>query len=129
MWENKNLERKWSLIRDVRKVVSGAIEISRQEKLIGASLEAHPHIYVNSKEKLSILNEVDLGEICIASGASVSEGLGPESSFSIKEISEIAVTCQPAKGEKCLRCWKILPEVSDSKERKVCKRCDSVLNM
>ena len=127
VWKVDCIEERWNLIRDLRKVVSGAIEISRQEKLIGASLEAHPYIYINSKEKVSMLNGVDLAEICISSGATLILDSGPENAFSIKDIPDIKVVCQPAKGEKCLRCWKILPEVEQSFEKKVCQRCSNVL--
>ena len=95
--------------------------------MIGASLEAHPYIYINSKEKVSMLNGVDLAEICISSGATLILDTGPENAFSIKDIPDIKVVCQPAKGEKCLRCWKILPEVEQSFEKKVCQRCSNVL--
>ena len=74
-----------------------------------------------------MLNGVDLAEICISSGATLILDSGPENAFSIKDIPDIKVVCQPAKGEKCLRCWKILPEVEQSFEKKVCQRCSNVL--
>ena len=72
-WSNSVIEEKWDFIREVRRVVSGAIELSRQDKLIGASLEAHPHIYVDSEEKISLLKDVDLAELCISSKCYSSE--------------------------------------------------------
>ena len=127
-WSNSVIEEKWDFIREVRRVVSGAIELSRQDKLIGASLEAHPHIYVDSEEKISLLKDVDLAELCISSSATVVNGKGPDGSFSIKDVLDVSVMCLLAEGEKCQRCWKILPEVEKSLEKRVCKRCETVLN-
>ena len=127
-WNYEELESKWNFIREVRKVVSGAIELSRQKKLIGASLESHPKVFIDSKERLSFLGETDLSEICITSDLSLALGKGPRHSFFLKDVPDVNVVCEPAIGEKCLRCWKILPEVRESLERKVCKRCENVLN-
>ena len=127
-WNYRNLDSKWNFIREVRKVVSGAIEVSRQKKLIGASLETHPRVFINSDKKFSILVGIDLAEICITSDLTLISGEGPKQSFSIKDVPDVTVVCDLANGEKCLRCWKILSEVRESSERKVCKRCDNVLN-
>ena len=39
-WRDPALALRWEAIRDVRRVVTGALEVSRTAKAIGASLEA-----------------------------------------------------------------------------------------
>ncbi len=46
-WLNHELAAKWQLIRSVRRVVTGALEIERREKRIGSSLEAAPKVYIS----------------------------------------------------------------------------------
>ena len=43
-----------------------------------------------------------------------------------KEIDKPTVEILVAEGEKCNRCWKILPEVEG--ENGICRRCESVVN-
>ncbi|HEX5666318.1 MAG TPA: class I tRNA ligase family protein, partial [Hyphomicrobium sp.] len=45
-WRDDALAEKWAAIRRVRRVVTGALEIERAQKRIGASLEASPELYV-----------------------------------------------------------------------------------
>ena len=49
-WRNPDLDRKWKKIKDVRRVVTGALEIERAKKTIGSSLEAVPVVYVENAE-------------------------------------------------------------------------------
>ncbi|MEL0286297.1 MAG: class I tRNA ligase family protein, partial [Paracoccaceae bacterium] len=46
MWQDAALAEKWSTIRAARRVVTEALEIQRSEKVIGASLEAAPKVFV-----------------------------------------------------------------------------------
>ena len=41
-WKNEALAEKWRKVRQVRRVVTGALEIARAQKMIGSSLEAVP---------------------------------------------------------------------------------------
>lgn len=109
-WEDKALAKKWDVIQDVRRVVMGAIEPYRKDKTIGSSLEAHPHIYV-SEEIAQILEGRNVADICITSQASVLTETAPENAFALKDIEDVAVVFTKAEGQKCERCWKILPEV------------------
>ena len=43
------LAAKWETIRDVRRVVTGALELERAAKHIGSSLEASPMVYVSDQ--------------------------------------------------------------------------------
>ena len=58
-------------VRRVRRVVTGALEIERAQKRIGASLEAAPVVYVADESLRGRSQGVDLAEICITSGIEV----------------------------------------------------------
>uniref|UniRef100_UPI002C5F2C1A class I tRNA ligase family protein n=1 Tax=Enterovirga sp. TaxID=2026350 RepID=UPI002C5F2C1A len=110
-WRDEALARRWSAIRNARRVVTGALEIERAAKRIGASLEAAPVVYVADPETLAILRAVDMAEICITSGLDLREGEGPADAFRLDEVKGIAVVPARAEGRKCARSWKISTEI------------------
>ena len=67
------LAAKWETIRNVRRVVTGALEVERAAKNIGSSLEASPMVYVSDKKIFATLFDVDLAEVCITSNAMVTD--------------------------------------------------------
>src|SRR4051794_3088748 len=75
------LAAKWETIRNVRRVVTGALEVERAAKRIGSSLEASPVVYVSERELLAILFDIDLAEVCITSNYEVREGEPPPTAF------------------------------------------------
>ena len=110
-WRDTALEAKWDRIRDVRRVVTGALEIERREKRIGSSLEAAPRIFVADPELLQLLETVDMSEVSITSQAHLHAGDGPADAFRLAELPGIAVEPALAEGRKCARSWKILPTI------------------
>jgi isoleucyl-tRNA synthetase len=110
-WIDNELYEKWKKIRSVRKVVTGAIELKRKEKIIGSSLEAFPKVYISDKDHFNILSSVNTDEIFITSQASIIEGEGQEDSFRLDDFPFVSVLIDLAVGKKCQRSWKILPEV------------------
>ena len=54
-WRDDALAEKWRKVRTVRRVVTGALEIERAAKRIGASLEAAPVVYVSDPELFAAL--------------------------------------------------------------------------
>ena len=102
--------------RQVRRVVTGALEIERKEGRIGSSLEAAPKVYVADKELRAALSGVDLAEIAITSGARLMLGEGPEGAFRLDDVKGVAVVFERAQGTKCARSWKILAEVGSDPE-------------
>jgi len=75
------LAAKWQSIRDVRRVVTGALELERAAKRIGSSLEASPLVYVTDKAIFATLFDVDLAEVCITSNAMVTMRKPPRVRF------------------------------------------------
>jgi isoleucyl-tRNA synthetase len=116
-WAAPDLAAKWDRIRDVRSVVTGALEIERQvKKTIGSALEAAPDVYISDPNLLLALDGVDLAEISITSGATLIEGEGPADAFRLDAVKGVAVVFKPAEGKKCARSWKITPEVGSDPE-------------
>jgi isoleucyl-tRNA synthetase len=103
-------------VRLVRRVVTGALEIERAQKRIGASLEAAPAIYVADPDLFAALVDVDLAEVGITSAATLVEGEGPAEAFRLDEVPGVAVVPTRAEGRKCARSWKITPTVGADPE-------------
>lgn len=114
VWQNAALAEKWQSIAMVRKSVLEAIEPLRASKELGSSLEAKPTITANSAEKVELLKSVNMADVCITSQVEIIEG-------------ECGVTIAKAEGQKCNRCWKVLPGVADHPDH-ICGRCDSAVN-
>ena len=89
-WRDDALAVKWHKIRQVRRVVTGALEIERSEKRIGSSLQAAPVVFV-AEEYAASLEGVDLAEICITSGATLTLGDTTGEAFSLDEVPGVSV--------------------------------------
>ncbi|MEZ7744444.1 isoleucine--tRNA ligase [Gemella sanguinis] len=113
------LEAKWDKLLEVRDDVNKALEESRNEKVIGKSLEAAVEIYSNDSEVVELLNSVDnLHQLFIVSSVDVKENDGVA-----YDLATVKVT--KAEGHRCERCWNIVEEVN---EEGLCPRCASILN-
>jgi isoleucyl-tRNA synthetase len=112
-FRNDALALRWETIRDVRRVVTGALEVERAAKNIGSSLEASPIVYVSDKTILATLFDVDLAEVFITSNYEVREGEAPAGAFRLEGVPGVAVVVEKAAGTKCARSWKILPTVGE----------------
>ncbi|TDR88017.1 isoleucine--tRNA ligase [Enterovirga rhinocerotis] len=110
-WPDAALAKRWAAIRNVRRVVTGALEVERAAKRIGASLEAAPVVHVADADTLALLRSVDMAEICITSGLTLAAGDGPADAFRLDEVAGIAVVPARAEGRKCARSWKVTPDV------------------
>jgi len=110
-WRDDRLAAKWRKVRRLRRVVTGALEIERKEKTIGSSLEAAPVIYVADKAIRDAIEGLDLSEICITSGATVSGDPAPENAYRQEDVPGVAVVFAKARGRKCARSWRITGDV------------------
>jgi isoleucyl-tRNA synthetase len=68
-------------LREARAVVTGALEVARKDKVIGAALEASPRVFVADEALRAKLQAVDFAELCITSGITLVEGDGPADAF------------------------------------------------
>jgi isoleucyl-tRNA synthetase len=112
---------RWEALIAVRDAVNAALEIKRQDKTIGTSLGAR--VLVKAGGATSTLLERyrdELPMLFIVSHVDLETGGDPAGP------PEITVT--RADGEKCPRCWRIVPSVSSgSGTEGVCDRCVDAL--
>ncbi|HEY4115565.1 MAG TPA: isoleucine--tRNA ligase [Rhizomicrobium sp.] len=128
-WHDEPLIAKWDRIRELRRVVTGALEIKRRDKVIGASLEARPVLFV-SPEDAPLFDNIDFGEIAITSHAVVQPHEAPvQDAFTLPDVPAAAAVFHHAEGDKCARCWMILPEVGENSEYPdLCRRCTDAVS-
>jgi isoleucyl-tRNA synthetase len=105
-WRDDALAEKWESVRNIRAVVTGALEIERAQKRIGSSLEAAPVVHIADAHLRMALDGVDFAEICITSDIRIEHGEGPAAAFRLPEAKGVAVVPQRAAGAKCARSWK-----------------------
>ena len=129
-WRDDALGEKWKKVRAVRRAVTGALEVERREKRIGASLEAAPVVHVADAELRAAYEGLDAAELFITSGATLTGDLAPDGAFRLEgEAAEVAVVPAKADGAKCQRCWRVLPEVGNVPDYDdLCRRCTDVVS-
>jgi isoleucyl-tRNA synthetase len=120
-WANADLIKKWSRIRELRRVVTGALELARADKTIGSSLEAAPVLVVESDADKALFESIDLAEIIITSVASVETAAGLDGLYTVPEIKGAGARFVKASGAKCARCWRVLEETRP--DTQLCNRC------
>ena len=115
-WLDAKLAARWEKVREVRKTVTGALEIARRDKTIGASLEAAPQVYIADADLAAAVRGIDMAEVSITSDIEITEADGPADAFRIDEVRGVSVVFQKAEGQRCARSWRILPEVGTDPE-------------
>ncbi len=127
---DRGLTAAWEKMLKIRNEVNKALEIKRQQKFIGNSLEARVALFVND-EDFDILNEhkAYLADLFIVSSAEIFKGKDPhEGSYASPEISGLAVLVEKASGEKCIRCWNWSEKVGTFKDHpELCDKCNEAL--
>ncbi len=130
-----SLMEEWKQLFAIRDQVLQLIEVKRQEKLIGKSLEADIRI----KARGSVLDllkrhESGLKELMNVSAVMVQE-VEPEEQLPQGQMASAmmpslnhAMEVLPAAGHKCARCWNFMPHVSNyGIWQNVCTRCHGAL--
>ncbi|MBF0344747.1 MAG: isoleucine--tRNA ligase [Nitrospirae bacterium] len=125
------LDKRWVDLIEVRDIVNKALEIKRQERFIGNSLEAKVLLYCEGPY-LSLMNDykVFLPTLFIVSHVEIHvySQLSDERRLEIHKVDNLAVDVVKADGQKCQRCWNISETVgSFTNEPEVCNRCYDVL--
>ncbi len=126
-WLNPELMETVARVRRVRRVVTAALEIQRTDKVIGSSLEAAPVVHVEDPDLLALLKGIDMDDLCITSGLTLTGDPAPAEAYRAPEAPGIGVVFEKAEGAKCQRCWKILPDVGLFANPGVCGRCNDAL--
>ncbi|MEO6012154.1 MAG: class I tRNA ligase family protein, partial [Devosia sp.] len=110
---------KWERIREVRRVVTGALEIARRDKIIGSSLEAHPKLFIqdigkvmDSTTGIKVLTPDEWAELCITSGIELHYGEQPAAdAFKLDDVKGVGVVFAKAIGTQCARSRRFFADV------------------
>jgi len=105
----------WDRLIVVRDEVLKGLETARQDKLIGAPLEARVRLSANG-DLFPVLQQYarELPGLFIVSQVSLEPGRG----------DALGVTVERAEGVKCERCWKYTTDVgSDARFPTICAAC------
>ena len=112
---------KWDRIHEIRTDVQKALELARNEKIIGKPLEAKITLFAEGelREFLEAAKEA-LPEIFITSAVEIADGEGEVKG----DVEGLSVTVSKAEGEKCERCWKYTRSVGmNAAHPTLCKEC------
>ena len=127
-WRDEALGARWAELRDLRRVVTGALELERGAKRLGSSLQAAIELFVPAA-LADRLRGIDLAELCITSAGTVRVGTVPEDAFTLPDVPETGARVSPAPGERCERCWRVLTEVGEVPGyADLCRRCAAVVD-
>ena len=152
-WKANNAEKpmdaaevaEWEALRKLRDVANKALEGARNNKAIGASLEAKLHLHTDDATLKSALSKFSGGEggssnqvddlryILLTSGVAVSASADEAAAAGklateTDESLQLTVGLAPADGTKCERCWNYETSVGGSSRYPgVCSRCEKAL--
>jgi isoleucyl-tRNA synthetase len=120
--ERLNLD--WSALMTVRDEALKALEVARQNKEIGANLEAK--VKISAADPLYSLlaaHALQLRALLIVSGVSIERTSGSNGA------ALVHVEVARADGQKCERCWNYSVHVGENlKFPTICERCTAALN-
>jgi len=143
---------RWNLVRDVRTDVNQVLEVARQDKLVGASLDAAAYIYTSDENVRKVLEELDGDESLISPSIKTNGVDELRTALMMSQVrivdseDEVAAACdaayvakgelsgcfvgvKKAEGTKCGRCWFYDREVGthDRYGNDLCQRCDEAI--
>jgi isoleucyl-tRNA synthetase len=80
-------------------------------------------------ELAAVITDADaFADLCITSQVKLETDAAPDGAFVNADVEGVAVIFAKATGQKCGRCWKILPDVGTHSHADVCERCDQALS-
>ena len=116
----------WDRLHEIRNDVSKALELAREQKQIGKSLEAK--VVLNAEGALYDFlkaNEASLAELFIVSQVQIDAG-GAEGYKG--DVEGLTVQVLDAQGQKCERCWMYSESVGQHQTHAdVCARCAKIM--
>lgn len=121
--QNLISEADWQSLIQVKSAVNKQIEAARNAKLVGSNLSAKVDIWADEALK-TILDrlENELRFVLITSQVAVHSF--DESKGEATDIDGLRVAVSGADGEKCVRCWHVLPDVNTHAGHDgLCSRC------
>ncbi|MCA2641874.1 MULTISPECIES: isoleucine--tRNA ligase [unclassified Microcystis] len=140
-WNNRELADKWAKLRQLRTEVNKVMETARNDKAIGASLEAKVLLYVPDEtlqQELELFNNCDsltgnkvdeLRYLFLSSQVELVSDISAIQTAEYKGESDfVSVGIVKADGEKCDRCWNYSTQVGKfADDPTICERCNAAL--
>lgn len=140
-WNNRELADKWAKFRQLRTEVNKVMETARNDKAIGASLEAKVLLYVPDEtlqQELELFNNCDsltgnkvdeLRYLFLSSQVELVSDISAIQTAEYKGESDfVSVGIVKADGEKCDRCWNYSTQVGKfADDPTICERCNAAL--
>jgi isoleucyl-tRNA synthetase len=140
-WNNRELADKWAKFRQLRTEVNKVMETARNDKAIGASLEAKVLLYVpdeSLQQELELFNNCDsltgnkvdeLRYLFLSSQVELVSDISAIQTAEYKGESDfVSVGIVKADGEKCDRCWNYSTQVGKfADDPTICERCNAAL--
>ncbi len=123
-YKNNQINDTWLILKQIRRVITGALEKKRSEKIIGSSLESYIDIFLE-KSILEKVNMYSMDEISITSSFSFHELSKSIKGFGIEEIPYVKIIVSKIEGKKCQRCWKYKKELIRDE---ICNRCEDAIS-
>jgi isoleucyl-tRNA synthetase len=111
-WRDDALAARWETIRAIRRRITVPIEEARRANTLGSSLQAAVALPLKPEHEV-LLSEDQWAEIAIVSDVRI-----------VSDPEEPAAMISATPGEKCARCWRVLPEVGkQAGHPTLCVRC------
>jgi isoleucyl-tRNA synthetase len=127
-YSDVDLAGRWKRVREIRRVITGALEVERSEKRIGSSLEARVALYLLDEKDLELVGPLDMAELTISSEVLILIGAAPEGAYYLEGVEGVFVKIKGARGSKCGRCWQYSEDVGNlAVHPELCGRCCSVI--
>ncbi|UOR12909.1 isoleucine--tRNA ligase [Halobacillus amylolyticus] len=118
------LVEKWDHFMDIRDDVLKALEVARNEKVIGKSLEARVTLVPKDDKTRDVLTSIDhIHQLLIVSDATVATEANDAKSYDHVDVEVTKHT-----GDKCERCWVSSDDIGkDDDHPELCVRCATVV--
>jgi isoleucyl-tRNA synthetase len=116
-------EADWQTLIAVKSAANKHIEAARSAKLVGSNLSAKVELWANAELK-AVLDQLgdELRFVLITSQVLVNDFDGVQGEAS--DLEGLRVKVSAADGEKCARCWHVLPDVNTHLAHPgLCARC------
>jgi isoleucyl-tRNA synthetase len=122
-WRDDALLERWDQILQAREVVNRAVELAKNEKRVPNPMSAQ--VVVHTPAPLyAILSAYPTPP---APDNLLARVFGVSQAQVVPTDGDLQVEVSPAQGQKCTRCWLVLPDVDA--ETELCHRCKAVLGM
>jgi isoleucyl-tRNA synthetase len=125
------LEKRWACMIRIRNEANKALELKRQEKLLGNALEAELTFFLSASDyELLSGYRAFLPALFIVSKVNIEKAEGPvEGAYKGEEVDGLFIKVTRAEGEKCERCWNRSVFVGTFGDHPtICERCHAAVS-